>query len=247
MEFTKRLRDGVRRGDITCSVRICMRPHVKRGNRYRMGEGQIEIDSIEQIELADVTPKLARESGFDGVVDLLKIAKHGPGTNVYLVRFHYLPPGVQPSSGASRPRAAATRQRRAKSDSRRQRERLARILARLPEAKAVTHDTHLSLEVRKKRFGYFLDDHHGDGRIALQCKASADLRDMLEEQAPAQFHVPKYLGHKGWVGLWLDVGPVDWSAVQLALREAYLLVAPKALTQVKAQARDGQRSTRSGW
>jgi len=246
MEFTRRLRDGVRRGDITCSVRIWMRPHVKRGNRYRMGEGQIEIDSIEEIELADVTPKLARESGFDGVVDLLKIAKHGPGTNVYLVRFHYLPPGVQPSPGARPPRAAA-RQRRAKSDSRRQRERLARILARLPGAKAVTHDTHLSLEVRKKRFGYFLDDHHGDGRIALQCKASADLRDMLEEQAPVQFYVPKYLGHKGWVGLWLDVAPVDWSAVQLALREAYLLVAPKALTRVKAQARDGQRSARSGW
>jgi hypothetical protein len=90
--FTKRLRDGVRRGQITCSIRIWMRPHVKVGNRYRMEEGEIEVDSVLPISLADVTPELARESGFKGVVDLLKIAKHGKGENVYLVRFHYVPP-----------------------------------------------------------------------------------------------------------------------------------------------------------
>jgi hypothetical protein len=90
--FTKRLRDGVRRGQITCSIRIWMRPHVKAGNRYRMEEGAIEVDSVLPISLADVTPELARESGFKGVVDLLKIAKHGKGENVYLVRFHYVPP-----------------------------------------------------------------------------------------------------------------------------------------------------------
>jgi hypothetical protein len=69
-----------------------MRPHVKAGNRYRMEEGEIEVDSVLPISLADVTPELARESGFKGVVDLLKIAKHGQGENVYLVRFHYVPP-----------------------------------------------------------------------------------------------------------------------------------------------------------
>jgi hypothetical protein len=90
--FTKRLRDGVRRGQITCSIRIWMRPHVKVGSRYRMEEGEIEVDSVLPISLADITPELARESGFKGVVDLLKIAKHGKGENVYLVRFHYLPP-----------------------------------------------------------------------------------------------------------------------------------------------------------
>jgi hypothetical protein len=90
--FTQRLRDGVRRGEITCSVRIWMRPHVKVGGRYAMEEGQIEVDAILPIELADITPELARASGFKGVVDLLKVAKHGRGENVYLVRFHYLPP-----------------------------------------------------------------------------------------------------------------------------------------------------------
>jgi len=56
-----------------------------------MEDGQIEIDSIEPIGLPDITPQLARESGFLGVIDLLKVAKHGKGDRIYLVRFHYLP------------------------------------------------------------------------------------------------------------------------------------------------------------
>jgi len=92
MVFTKRLREGVRRGEITCSVRIWMRPHVKVGARYRMEEGEIEIDSITPIGFPDITPQLARESGFLGLVDLLKVAKHGRGENIYVVRFHYLAP-----------------------------------------------------------------------------------------------------------------------------------------------------------
>jgi len=90
MTFTKRLREGVRQGRITCSVRIWKSPHVKAGNRYRMEEGEIEVDSIEQIGFQEITPMLARESGFLGVVDLLKVAKHGKGENIYLVRFHYV-------------------------------------------------------------------------------------------------------------------------------------------------------------
>jgi|SRR5208283_2614553 hypothetical protein len=93
MVFTKRLREGVRRGEVTCSVRIWMRPHVRVGARYRMDEGEIEIDSIEPIGFPDITPELARESGFLGLVDLLKVAKHGRGENIYLIRFHYIGPG----------------------------------------------------------------------------------------------------------------------------------------------------------
>src|SRR5215813_14431115 len=92
MVFTKRLREGVRNGDITCSVRMWISPRVKVGGRYRMEEGEIEVDSIEPIGLPDITPQLARESGFLGVVDLLKVANHGRGRNIYLVRFHYLHP-----------------------------------------------------------------------------------------------------------------------------------------------------------
>jgi len=102
--FTKRLREGIRRGEITCSVRIWMRPHVKAGNRYRMEEGEIEVTSILPMTLADVTPELARESGFKGVVDLLKVAKHGRGENVYLVRFRYHPPGRRVAASPRRQR-----------------------------------------------------------------------------------------------------------------------------------------------
>ena len=77
MMFTKRLRDGVRRGDITCSVRIWKSPHVKVGGRYPMEEGEIEVDSIEPIGFPDITPELARESGFLGVLDLLKVGGVG--------------------------------------------------------------------------------------------------------------------------------------------------------------------------
>ena len=63
---------------------------MKVGARHRMDEGEIKIDSVEVIELADITPQLARESGFLGVADLLKVARHGKGENIYLIRFHYL-------------------------------------------------------------------------------------------------------------------------------------------------------------
>ena len=93
MVFTKRLREGIRRGRIRCTVRIWTRPHVKVGGRYPMDEGHVVVDSIVPIDLADLTQDLARESGFPGVKELLDIAKHGSGDNVYLIRFHYLPPG----------------------------------------------------------------------------------------------------------------------------------------------------------
>jgi uncharacterized protein YqfB (UPF0267 family) len=87
--FTKRLHAGIRSGEITCSVRIWQRPHVKAGGRYRFGDGTIEVDSIRRIDLSEVTPALAKKTGFAGLVDLLKVAKHGPGENVYLIQFHY--------------------------------------------------------------------------------------------------------------------------------------------------------------
>jgi hypothetical protein len=92
MVFTRRLREGVRRGEITCSVRIWQSPRVKVDGRYRMDEGEIVVDSIEPIGFPDITPELARASGFLGVLDLLKVAKHGRGEKIYLVRFHYVPP-----------------------------------------------------------------------------------------------------------------------------------------------------------
>lgn len=94
MLFAKQLRDGIRRGRIRCTVRVWMTPRVKVGGRYSMDGGSVVVDSIEKITRRDITHDLARESGFESVDALMKIAKHGRGENVYLIRFRYLPPGA---------------------------------------------------------------------------------------------------------------------------------------------------------
>jgi hypothetical protein len=91
MMFAERLREGVMRGEITCSVRIWRQPHVKLGGRYRLGPGAIEVTRLSEIDFADITPALARRSGFAGVVDLLKVARHGRGERVFLVEFVWRP------------------------------------------------------------------------------------------------------------------------------------------------------------
>ncbi len=101
MQFTKRLREPIKRGEITCSVRIWQKPHVRVGHRYALPPGSIVVEALHHIELDEITPALARRSGFAGVVDLLKVAKHGPGRNVYLVEFHY-EPGSEARSVRSR-------------------------------------------------------------------------------------------------------------------------------------------------
>jgi len=92
MQFVKTLRDRIRNGEITCSVRLWQRAHVRVGGSYPLPPGHIVVTSLHEMQLADVTPALARRSGFVGLVDLLKIAKHGPGRRVFLVEFRYVKP-----------------------------------------------------------------------------------------------------------------------------------------------------------
>ena len=89
MQFARHIRDKVIDGSVTCSVRIWQSARVKVGGRYRVGPGAIVVTSVKEIGLGDITPALARRSGFAGVVDLLKTAKHGAGETVYLVEFVY--------------------------------------------------------------------------------------------------------------------------------------------------------------
>lgn len=89
MQFLKRLREPIRRGEVDATVRIWQGPRVRVGGRYRLAPGWVVVDSIAPIALADVTGAMARRAGFAGVVDLLKTARHGPGTNVYFITFHY--------------------------------------------------------------------------------------------------------------------------------------------------------------
>jgi hypothetical protein len=111
-------------------------------------------------------------------------------------------------------------------------ERRARIVAIVegfPESATVAAGAHLSLEVRQKQFGWYLDDHHGDGRLAVNRKAPRGVAQRLANHAPDRFHIPKYVSHLGWVGLWLDTPQVDWAEVEAILVGAYRLTAPKKL------------------
>lgn len=90
MQFTQSLRSGIKAGEITTSIRVWQRPRVIVGNRYRMDEGFVIIESILEINLEDITGNMARNSGFSGVAELLKIAKHGRGENVYFIKFCYI-------------------------------------------------------------------------------------------------------------------------------------------------------------
>lgn len=109
------------------------------------------------------------------------------------------------------------------------RARLVRICDAFPEVE-VSGDQHLAFRVRKKTFAYFLNDHHGDGRIAVCCKAYPGDQDFLVKLDPTRYYVPAYLGHKGWVALRLELAAVDWDQVSRLVFNAYRLTAPKRLT-----------------
>jgi hypothetical protein len=89
MMFAKRLRPAIISGEITASVRIWRSPRVKVGGRYPLEDGFIEVTALREISLADITPTVARETGFAGVIDLLKVARHGSGGRVFRVEFEY--------------------------------------------------------------------------------------------------------------------------------------------------------------
>lgn len=98
MLFTKKLRARVKSGEVTASVRIWKTPHVKVGGEYRLEEGHIEVISIREITWEDLTDKLARDTGFKNLIDMMKTAKHGSGSHIYYVRFEYRAGSQRPVS-----------------------------------------------------------------------------------------------------------------------------------------------------
>ena len=107
--------------------------------------------------------------------------------------------------------------------------RLTKICLGLPEATRECHGTHAQFLIRKKTFAYFLNDHHGDGIVAVTCKTLPGDNVALAAAQPERFYLPAYIGPKGWVALRLDIGAVDWDEVAELVVGSYLLVAPKRL------------------
>jgi predicted DNA-binding protein (MmcQ/YjbR family) len=91
---------------------------------------------------------------------------------------------------------------------------------------------HAGFYVRKKTFAYYLDDHHGDGIVGINCKVLPGDNTALIAADPKRFYMPAYIGSKGWVGLRLDVGAIDWEEVAEMTAHSYRLVAPKTLAKL---------------
>jgi predicted DNA-binding protein (MmcQ/YjbR family) len=108
---------------------------------------------------------------------------------------------------------------------------LIEIALALPEATHQIKGSHAQFLVRKKTFAYFLNNHHGDGIVAVTCKVLPGDNKALTEAQPVRFYLPAYIASKGWVALRLDVGKVDWGEVKHLLLSSYALIAPKSLAE----------------
>ena len=114
---------------------------------------------------------------------------------------------------------------------------LTEIALALPEATRQICESHAHFPVRKKTFAYFLDNHHGDGIVAVTCKVVPGDNKALAEALPGRFYLPAYIASKGWIALRLDAGKIDWAEVRELLLGSYALIAPKRLAgRVKTEA-----------
>jgi hypothetical protein len=108
-------------------------------------------------------------------------------------------------------------------------ERLKAICLALPEAECESEGRHATFRVRKKIFAYFLDNHHGDGIIAACMRGDRSSNAALIKRYPKLFFSPAYIGPRGYLGVRLDVGRVDWNDVAKRVGTSYRSVAPKRI------------------
>lgn len=106
--------------------------------------------------------------------------------------------------------------------------RIRSVVASLPETSEKLAWGAPTFRVREKMFAMYLDDHHGDGRVALWCKAPPGAQEAMVAAQPEQFFIPPYVGKGGWIGIHLDRG-LEWSAIAALLAEAWRAAAPKRL------------------
>jgi hypothetical protein len=109
--------------------------------------------------------------------------------------------------------------------------RVSTICLKMPEVTRQVTRHHVAFCVRKKTFAYFLDNHHDDGIVGLVCKVLPGDNTALIAANSTKFYMPAYVGPRGWVGLRLDVGKVDWKEAAELITHSYLLVAPSRLAE----------------
>lgn len=134
-------------------------------------------------------------------------------------------------SNPPQPGRPASASRGASRDARR-RARLLALCADLPGVTAApVGDRHVALKVRRRTFAYYLNNHHGDGRVCVCCKSSIARQRELISRDPLRYYVPAYLGPSGWVSLRLDLPRIDWDEVFELVMTAYRLQAPRRLAE----------------
>ena len=117
-------------------------------------------------------------------------------------------------------------------------QQLSEICLTLPETTREDMGDHAAFSVRKKKFAYYLHDHHGDGIVSVCFKAAPGEANYLIDSDPDRFYSPAYIGPRGWVGLRLDLGDIDWEEVKTHVTQSYRLTAPKRLAARVAEPPD---------
>jgi hypothetical protein len=108
-------------------------------------------------------------------------------------------------------------------------ERLRQLCLGLPEVTERLSHGEPSWFVRGAKLFVTTSDHHHDDRVAFWCAASPGAQDVLVAAAPERFFVPPYVGHRGWLGVWLDTDALDWDEIAGLVLDAYRHVAPRRL------------------
>jgi hypothetical protein len=107
--------------------------------------------------------------------------------------------------------------------------RLRELCMALPEVtERPSHGTPTWFVRDKKTFVTFWDNHHDDGIVGIWCAAPPGVQEELVAGEPERFFRPPYVGHRGWLGVRLDV-EVDWAEIAEIVADAYRMVAPKGL------------------
>ncbi|HKE74867.1 MAG TPA: MmcQ/YjbR family DNA-binding protein [Acidimicrobiales bacterium] len=107
--------------------------------------------------------------------------------------------------------------------------RLREVCLALPEVtERLSHGSPAWFIRDKKTLAMYLDDHHGDGRLALWCPAPPGVQEAMVTEEPERFFRPPYVGPSGWLGVRLDREP-DWDEIAGIVEDAYRKVAPKRL------------------
>jgi predicted DNA-binding protein (MmcQ/YjbR family) len=109
--------------------------------------------------------------------------------------------------------------------------KLSAICMKLPEVERKLSGDHADFRVRGKVFAYFLNNHHGDGIVAVCCKSELGENIDRVSRAPKRYYLPAHIGRRGWFGLRLDRPSIDWGEVTAIVRRSYRLAAPRKLVK----------------